>query len=96
MANPEKILSKSQILKSTSAKVLGKPIDTKNEPANEQDPEIFDDSVFYQQLLKSLLEQNNTVVDSAEQTRSWLQNRDTTKKNKKNYNSKFSKDRVLK
>ena len=96
MANPEKILSKSQILKSTSAKVLGKPIDAKTEPANEQDPEIFDDSVFYQQLLKSLLEQNNTVVDSAEQTRSWLQNRDTTKKNKKNYNSKFSKDRVLK
>ena len=93
MHAPEKLIEKTQYLKSTSSRILGK-IEQDNVPTDLKDPEVFDDATFYQQLLKSLIEQDGTV-DPTEVTRSWLKTRDQNKQ-KKAYNSKLSKDRVLK
>jgi len=89
---PDKLIEKTQQLKSTNAKIIGKS--ELNSESTVVDPEIFDDSSFYQQLLKSLIEQD-VSADPTEITRNWLKSREK-KKQKKDYNSRLSKDRVLK
>jgi len=95
MQAPEKLIERTQQLRSTTARILGKTDEdnTRNENNVLQDPEIFDDAQFYQQMLKSLLEQEGE--DQAETARTWLQNRNQNKK-RKAYDSRLSKDRVLK
>lgn len=93
MQNPEKLIERTQQMKSTRAKIFGK---LEEEETNEKviEPEVFDDSAFYQQLLKSLIEEDGST-DPTEAARNWLKSRDQNKK-RKVYDRKASKDRVLK
>lgn len=93
MEVPDKLIRRTQQIKSTRSKIFGKGENLTDEE-QEIDTEIFDDSTFYQQLLKSLIEEDATA-DPTEVTRNWLKSREQNKK-RKVYDRKASKDRVLK
>jgi hypothetical protein len=62
MKHPEKLIHRTQQLRGTPVKIIGKPQDSQGENpvADPVDPEIFDDTLFYQQLLKSLIERDSS------------------------------------
>jgi protein AATF/BFR2 len=59
------------------------------------DPEIYDDTEFYSQLLKDIMDSSIDSSDPLEMTRAWMKTRDGVTKVKKNVDRRASKNRRL-
>jgi len=103
LEDKQKLISRTQI-KRTKYKILGKRVhpteDTEATVAdalnknNVRDPEIFDDTDFYQQLLKDLIE-TNASNDPVAMSRKWLEGQKSKVKAHKNVDRRASKGRKI-
>jgi len=89
LEDKQKNILRTQIKRSTY-KILGKrahpedveaTVDDAQSNANVNDPEIFDDTDFYQTLLKDLIE--NNANDSISMSRKWLESQKGKSKHRK-------------
>ena len=104
LLDKEKLRKRTQ-LKRTNFKILGKITnrnqennnggDNRNIHINEYDDEIFDDTDFYQQLLKELIETTTTDTDTVNVNQYWLENNSLRKKMKKAVQRKATKGRAI-
>lgn len=95
-------LQKRTKLKRTTYRIIGEKqqqlssansIDQNEEEKDEYDDEIFDDTDFYQTLLKDLEANNSEENEVGSQY--WIEMRNLKKKKKKKVNQKASKGRIL-
>ncbi|KAJ1956384.1 rRNA-processing protein bfr2, partial [Linderina pennispora] len=102
LASEERLVERTQ-LKRTEYKIIGQS-DTSEKPAavadahlKDRNPEIFDDTDFYQQLLRELIE--SRMVDSNDPTASlgvqWAAVKQQSKSKKRNVDTKASKGRKV-
>jgi protein AATF/BFR2 len=96
MEDNGKLIERSQI-KKDRYKIIGKPPSSLTETT---DSEIYDDSAFYQSLLKDFVTQSSEApLTEDPKTQSVLAKREKVSEitlNKRDYDSKASKDRKLK
>jgi protein AATF/BFR2 len=88
-----RLIRRTQQIRGKPYRILGKPSvrDLPNE-----DEEIFDDTDFYQQLLKEIIESKiDSSCDPATQARQWLLSKRFQEKQKKPYEKKTTKGRQL-
>ncbi|KAN0034294.1 hypothetical protein ACTFIV_000791 [Dictyostelium citrinum] len=94
-------LQKRTKLKRTTYRIIGEKqqhastnsIDQNEEEKDEYDDEIFDDTDFYQTLLKDL--ESNNSEENEVGSQYWIEMRNLKKKKKKKVNQKASKGRIL-
>ncbi|KAK5576087.1 hypothetical protein RB653_007225 [Dictyostelium firmibasis] len=88
-----RIIGEKQQLQQQQQQTLTNAIDQNEEEKDEYDDEIFDDTDFYQTLLKDLESNNNDENEVGSQY--WIEMRNLKKKKKKKVNQKASKGRIL-
>lgn len=88
MANHDKILARTQVRRGKGHRI-GTSIESADEHDQEVDPEIFDDTDFYQQLLRSVIDSKGNAIGD-----DWIVAQ-KQKKAKKKVDTKASKGRKL-
>ncbi|RKP22630.1 apoptosis-antagonizing transcription factor [Syncephalis pseudoplumigaleata] len=105
LADKERLVKRTQ-LKRNDYQILGKKeaapaaedenIDAEKDPLKDYDGEVFDDTDFYQQLLRELIESRMVDTDDPMAIGArWAALKQQTKKNKKKVDTKASKGRKL-